>query len=138
METKRPSSPFEVPDEITELQHRVEQWRKVRRGREAMPSALWNQAAHAARQFGVARVCRCTRLDYSSLKEHVAVLLRQEDAGTGPRPGFIELMAPPAVPALECLIELEHPRGARMRIHLKGACAPDLAALCRSFRGRER
>jgi len=35
----------------------------------------------------------------------------------------------------ECIIELENPRGAKMRIHLQGAVAPDMATLSRSFWG---
>ncbi len=37
----------------------------------------------------------------------------------------------------ECIVELEHSDGAKMRIHLKGAEPADLAALSRSFWGVE-
>jgi len=33
----------------------------------------------------------------------------------------------------ECTLELENAGGAKMRVHLKGVEAPDLAALARSF-----
>jgi len=98
-----------------------------------MPTALWSQAARSARTYGVARVCRWVRLDYYTLKERVAALARQESSGPAQAPGFIELTLPLAAPPFECVVELEHPRGARMRIQLKGAGTPDLAALSRSF-----
>jgi len=50
---------------------------------------------------------------------------------------FVELASAEHVSRPACLIELEHPRGAKMRIHLKGAEVPDLAALSRSFWGIE-
>ena len=37
----------------------------------------------------------------------------------------------------ECILELEDVAGAKMRIHIKGMEAPDLAALSRSFWGSE-
>ncbi len=50
---------------------------------------------------------------------------------------FVELVPPQRACLPECIVELEDPRGAKMRIHLKGAEAPDLAALSRSFWGIE-
>ena len=58
-------------------------------------------------------------------------------AGSQPKSTFIELPILSA-PSLECSIELEHPRGRRMRIHVKGAALPDLAALSRTFWGMKR
>jgi hypothetical protein len=34
----------------------------------------------------------------------------------------------------ECLIEVEEPGGAKLRIHLQGGDFPDVAALTRAFR----
>lgn len=44
----------------------------------------------------------------------------------------MELVAPQTVGVSECLIELEGPHG-KMRIHWKGATAPDLAGLSRAL-----
>ena len=48
---------------------------------------------------------------------------------------FLELAAPVATGSGECILELENADGAKMRVHLKGVEAPDLAALSRSFWG---
>lgn len=130
-------APGDVPEEIAGVQRRVEQWRRARRGREAIPDALWTLAAQAARRFGVARVSRGARLDYYALKARVAALARQESAGPATGPGFLEFTLPMVVPQPECTLELEHARGGRMRVQLKGAGIPDLAALIRAFRGSE-
>jgi hypothetical protein len=54
---------------------------------------------------------------------------------------FIELPPPVSVDSgkggsgsCECTLELEDAGGAKLRVHLQGIAAPDLAALCRSFR----
>jgi hypothetical protein len=46
---------------------------------------------------------------------------------------FLELATLPSAGACECTVELEDGAGATMRVHLKVATPPDLAALCRSF-----
>jgi hypothetical protein len=71
------------------------------------------------------------RLDYYSLKKHAAAAAR-----SGPRgPEFVEILAGGmAAPRSECVIEVEDPRGAQMRIRLQGGDLPDLAALIGVFR----
>ncbi len=63
-----------------------------------------------------------------------------EPLSPGDASAFFELKpagssgAATAAATVECLLELEDPGGAKLRIHLKGGGVPDLAALCRSFR----
>ena len=78
-------------------------------------------------------------LDYYSLKKRV-----QEHDADAPRaakthpeenvPRFLELVPAP-MGATECILELEQPNGAKLRVHLKGAAAPDLTSLSRGFSG---
>ena len=59
-------------------------------------------------------------------------------AGGQDRPAvatFLELAPPVSDGVGECILELEDPGGAKMRVHVKGVEAPDLAALSRSFWG---
>ena len=133
MESKKSPTPPDVPPEIERLHRKVEQWRRTRRHREAMPEPLWALAANLARQHSVARVSRVARLDYYRLKERLDSLDRDRVAGAEKQPAFVELALPLSAPAPECIVELEHPRGGRMRIHVKGGPVPDLAALSRSF-----
>jgi hypothetical protein len=81
------------------------------------------------------RTAKALRLDYYSVKNRT-----EQKAGgigevpeEGTTPTFLEL--PPALrdDSCECTVELEDSGGAKMRMHLKGAAAPDLAALSRSF-----
>ena len=50
---------------------------------------------------------------------------------------FLELPAPVSAGASECIVELEDSGGTKMRLHLEGGAAPDVAALARSFWGVE-
>ncbi|MFQ5496143.1 MAG: hypothetical protein ACE5EX_12275, partial [Phycisphaerae bacterium] len=59
---------------------------------------------------------------------------RHQDSSTP----FIELPALDRSVAPECLVELEHPRGAKMRVRLTGRQSPEVvAALSRVFLGAE-
>jgi hypothetical protein len=61
--------------------------------------------------------------------------LRTQDAAQS-APSFVELPLPSAGSG-ECIVELEDGGGAKMRVHLKGVAAPDLAGLSRSFWSRQ-
>lgn len=135
MESKELPTPVVIPPEVQELSCQIEQWRNTRPYRKAMPGPLWTLAANLARQYGLARVARFLRLDYYSLKERLEGLERDSAAASETRPAFVELRPSPADPVSECTIELEHPKGSRMRIQVKGALMSDLAALSRALWG---
>ncbi len=128
--TKKPV----VPAGLESTRRRFERWRETCEGRPRIPESLWALATRAARQFGVHRTCRALRLDYLVLKRHV-----EADAAGGAsrpetHPSFVELVAAGSPSLTECVVELEDPSGARMRIELKGVAAPDLLTLTRSLR----
>ena len=91
-----------------------------------------------ASTYGINRTAQALRVDYYSLKERVennASSSRPSKKGTSA--AFVELAGPAITSTCECLLEREDVAGAKMRIHLKGVEAPDLAALSRSFWGTE-
>ena len=133
MESRKLPAKPEIPAEIEELCGQIERWRQVRHRGERMPEHLWEGAARLARRHSVARVSRLVRLDYYTLKERLGSLDRDSVIKSEKRPAFIELAMPLSTSGPECVIELEHPRRGRMRIHVKGAGVPDLAAISRSF-----
>ena len=116
---------------FSRLQRKFAHWRQRRRPRTRIPEELWRAAAELACAQGINRTARALRLDYYSLKKRAAAT-----AGSGVRaPEFVELLSGgmPA-PRPECLIEVEEPGGAKLRIHLQGGEFPDVAALTRGFR----
>jgi hypothetical protein len=96
----------------------------------------------AVAKYGLHPTARVLRLDYYSLKKRVESAGREPRDRTTTSEGrrgrksvatFVELPAPVSMGSSECILEMEDPRGAKMRIHLKGMPAPDLAGLSRSF-----
>jgi len=134
MESKKSLAPSsDIPGDVAGLCHQIQRWRQTQRHRRRMPERLWALAASLAQQHSVARISRLARLDYYALRDRLDALVGEFPAKQEKRPSFIELPMPLCAPSPECIVELEHPRGGRMRIHVKGAPAPDLAALSRSF-----
>jgi len=157
----RTGTTHDFPAWLERLRRRFDRWRETREGRSRIPEALWASAVKAAGRHGLNPTARALRLDYYSLKKRVEAFPRElpgrtagsRDGSDGQplvRPGprlrgsgpkrssrsaaaFVEW--PALVPACspECIVELEDPRGAKMRVHLKGVQAPDWAALSRTF-----
>ena len=130
----------DFPAGLESTGRRFERWRQTRAGRSRIPEALWASAVKAVGKYGLNPTSRALGLDYYSLKKRVEA----DGPGGGPDrrdevksaagcSEFIELapVAPAGSP--ECILELEHPGGAKMRVHLTGIRVPDLAALSRSF-----
>jgi len=138
----RTGTTHDFPAWLERLRRRFDRWRQTRVGHSRIPEALWVSAVKAAGRHGLNPTARALRLDYYSLKKRVEAGAsrggpdRREGtksaAGKIRRGEFIELAVAPAG-SPECILELEHPRGAKMRVHLTGMQAPDLAALSRSF-----
>jgi len=121
-----------VPADLQELSGRFEDWRRTRRGKSPIPEPLWAAAAELARSRGVCQTAQVLRLEYKKLKQ-----LTDGEARSNPVrrrraavPATFMELAPAAVAAAECVIELEGPRG-KLRIQWRGTTAPDLAALSR-------
>ena len=114
---------------------RFERWRRTRKVRSRVPESLWAAAVKMARVCGVHRIARALRVEYYALKKRVEQEVAQTsgvpEAGAGAT--FVELASPARVGPCECTLELENGSGAKMRVHLKGVEAPDLAALSRSL-----
>jgi len=158
----RTETTHDLPAGLESTRRRFDRWRETRDGRSHIPEALWASAVKAVGKYGLNPTARALGLDYYSLKKRVEAgasrdgFDRREIVRPGPRlrgsgskrgsrqvaksaagrihrGDFIELapVAPACSPA--CILELEHPGGAKMRVRLMGMQAPDLAALSRSF-----
>jgi hypothetical protein len=139
-----------LPAQLEGIRRRFERWRRTRPGRSRIPEPMWTAAVKAAGEYGVHKTAQALRVDYYALKKRVegtgslngTALHRTSDgramSADGPAVAtFVELAPPASVGSRECILELEDPGGAKMRVHLKGVEALDLAALSRSFWGVE-
>jgi hypothetical protein len=139
MSTRRTDA---LPARLQGLRRRFERWRRTRKVRTRIPEPLWAAAVKLAGRYGIHRTAKALRVDYYALKKRVeqnAVIAgaQQDSAATASKMAaegeFLELPAAAWPGAGECRLELEDADGAKLRVHLKGFAAPDLAALSRSF-----
>lgn len=124
-----------LPARLQGVRRRFEHWRRTRKVRTRIPEPLWDSAVKVAATYGINRTAEAIRVDYYSLKKRVEkhAAVPSDVPEEGGKATFVELPAPVQPGAGECILELEDPGGAKMRVHLKGVEAPDLAALSRSF-----
>jgi hypothetical protein len=121
------------------LRRRFERWRRARKIGSRIPEALWAAAVKSAEAYGVHPTAQTLGLDYYSLKKRLEEKpsARSTMAATANVAKFVELTTTPPTGISECILELEDVAGAKLRIHLKGIEAPDVAALSRSLWGVE-
>lgn len=138
MRIKKSLAPHLVSAPLEAVGRRLARWRGTHKHRSPLPEALWDAAVTAARECGLNRTARTLRLDYYSLKKRVESANPDGLPRQAINPQFVEFVPPAPSCFPECTVELEHPRGAKMRIHLKGAGAPDLVGLTQAFWSVER
>jgi len=120
-----------LPVRLEAGRRRFERWRRTREGRSRIPDPLWNSAVKLSATFGIHRTAKTLRLNPDSLKKHVASAHGDGSRGQKkPRQkaatAFVEWVPPEGACPPECIVELENPRGAKMRIHAKGNPIPDV------------
>ena len=125
----------DLPAGLDGVRRRFEEWRRTRSVGSRIPERLWASAATAAERHGISRTANVLGVNHATLKKHIPL---QTAAATsvseeGAAATFLELARPAFGGPCECTLELEDAAGATMRVHLKVATPPDLAALCRSF-----
>jgi len=115
-----------ISPELRAAHRQFEQWRRVRQSGDRIPDRLWAAAVAVARTHGVFRTARLLHLESRKLKH----LMRPEPPPAA-APAFVEFLAPTVAGSGECTVEVEGPRGGRLRVQLRGAPVPDLVALAR-------
>ena len=120
---------------LEHTRRRIARWRETRTHRgAAMPATLWTAAIALAREHGLYPTARTLRVDYGSLKKRLA--------RTGVRrvatPAFVELAPARPTGLGPCVIDLEAPRGRRLRIEVTGVTLADLMTLTQVAWGRDR
>jgi hypothetical protein len=123
------------PARLEGVRRRFERWRRGQSVRSRIPDPLWAAAVKMARSYGICRTARALRVDYYGLKKRIdrESAAAPDLAEGGAVATFIEVAAAASAGCCECTWELEDAGGKKMRVHLKGLEAPDLAALSRSF-----
>ncbi len=104
------------------VRHQFGTWRKRRRCRSRIPESLWQAAIGLCQAHSICEVSRTLRLNYNGLKSRVPKDTTEMGLAPGQRPdlNFVKLDFGTPVAPSECLVEMEAPNGARMRMSFKG------------------
>jgi len=118
------------PARLAAVRRRFERWRRTREGRSRIPDPLWNSAVKLSATYGIHRTAKTLRLNPDSLKKRVASTNSNGSRGQRKRrkkaaeqeaaTAFVELVPTESACPPECIVELEHPHGAKMRVRLTG------------------
>jgi hypothetical protein len=138
-------------EDVEQLGRRFAEFRSTHAVRSRLPEELWAAAAKLARQDGIEATARVLEVDRPSLQKwtdrfesgaqvKASKPRRQRQAGRteSTAPAFVELLAETTNAALHrsetsCLVEVESPRGGKLRLEFKAISTSTLAELIRAF-----
>ncbi|MBE9545354.1 MAG: hypothetical protein IMF02_12725 [Proteobacteria bacterium] len=118
---------------LEQVQEQFAHWRRSRAKRGAIPDALWQAAIMLFPDYGLHRISKALRLNYTDLKHRVNAhrsTCEQSEVSTA---GFIELGLSDPMPPGECIIEMADQKGASMRMYFKGETGLDILELGKAF-----
>ena len=104
------------------VRNQFEIWRKRRPCRGPIPESLWQAAVGLCREHSICEVSRTLRLNYNGLKNRVTKAKDRSPAvGQGSDFRFVRVDLGAPMSLSECLVEMEAPNGAIMRMSFKGS-----------------
>ena len=119
---------------LEQVRHQFEHWRQTRNKRCPIPKKLWQAAESLFPEYSLYHISKALRLNYTDLKKRIQ---EKPPPAFIPPPinpaEFIELKINSAIQPAECLVEMEDPFGAKMRMHFKGEAGLDLLELAKHF-----
>ena len=120
---------------IEKVRKQFEQWRKTREEREMIPDRLWEKAVSLYPQYPASQISKALRLNYHNLKQRI------DNQSTDPclpaQPFFIDVGVSEKIsPSCECIVEIAHSNGARIRMQLTGPNGINLIKQARWFWSR--
>jgi hypothetical protein len=129
-------------EDVEQLGRRFEEFRRTHPVRSRLPEELWAAATKLARRDGIEATAQALDVDRPSLQKWTnrfepgaEAKPRKPRRQRQPRrepvaPAFMELLAGATA---SCLVEVESPRGAKLRLELKAIPTSALAELIRAF-----
>ena len=129
-------------EDVEQLRRRFEEFRSTHAVRSRLPEELWAAAAELAQRDGMDATARALEVDKPSLRkwaESPPPQRQPRPRRSPPKrrgkavPAFVELLASGSGAAASCLVEVESPRGGKLRLELKAIETSQLAELIRAF-----
>ena len=130
-------------DDVEQVRRRWAEWRSTHAVRSRLPEELWAAAVELVQRDGIDATARALDVDKPSLRKWAGRLnparpqparrKSQPKQKANDLPAFVELLASGSGTGTSCMVEVESPRGAKLRLELKGIQASELAELIRVF-----
>jgi len=130
-------------DDVEQVRRRWAEWRSTHAVRSRLPEELWAAAVELVRHDGIDASARALDVDKPSLRKWAGRLnpgrSQRARRKSHPKqmanalPAFVELFASGSGTTMSCMVEVESPRGAKLRLELKGVQTSQLSELIRAF-----
>ena len=133
-------------EDVEQLGRRFAEFRSTHPVRSRLPEELWASAAKLARRDGIEATALALDVDTPSLQKWTDRFepgvqvptrrpprQRRTGRAVSAAPAFVELLAQTTGVAPSCVVEVESPRGAKLRLELKAVQTSALAELIRAF-----
>ena len=117
---------------LEEVQDRFKIWRKTRKKRTSIPRDLWKAAIEQTQYYSINIVSKALGLSYTDLKRRVKASRTEVCSSPSPLATFVELDLKETMPG-RCIIEMETPRGDRLKMDFMGKVGIDLLKLAKAF-----
>ncbi len=131
-----PHPPVIFTPTLAEVKSRFANWRKNKNHRSRIPEELWVAAVMLSREHSIHKIVRALSLSYTGLKKRVESNQQPHSSCSQPPQDFIPIDILPTH-STECIIEMEHLNGNKMKMHFKGEADLDLQSFAESFWSRK-
>jgi len=123
--------PIEKPT-LEKVQKQFETWRNTRKIRGPIPEELWEAAIKLSEDYSIGKISSALRLGHRELKKRVGRAPNSKDTLRGDlATHFVEVNVTDPLYRVECRVEMEDHKGARMKMYMKGRV--DAEELARIF-----
>ncbi len=116
---------------FSEVQSRFSVWRKNKQSK-CIPEELWEAAIMLSPEYSIHKISRGLSLSHADLKKRIASTKTGSAYSSNLSHSFVAIDIP-QVHSAECIIEMEHRAGNKMRMHFKGTIDLDLQSFAESF-----
>ena len=127
----QPQPPLFLDATLSEVQSRFAAWRKNKNHRDRIPEDLWTSAVMLCQEHSLHKISKTLSLSYPDLKKQVASRKALAAPDATALQDFIPIDC--HMHSDECVIEMEHHNGNKMRMHFKGKADLDLQSFAESF-----
>jgi hypothetical protein len=127
------------PAGVESLRERVDEWRRTRDRRTAMPAGLWDEAVALARPGRAWAVARALGVNFQALRRRMAEAGDDAPGASSSSSAFVELSGAQilgSAPAPGAVVELSD-GDARLTVRMAAGVELDVARVVAAFRRRE-